>query len=197
MGWFACRVDQVVFFTHPNRARGRGAALLRWGVRVNGEDLRLLVVEATRDRWLAELSSEDDAEVRWRLELDQYCHLWAAELGAPSRLLLGEPDEDHRRSHGLWSGRVPLLGCGSCGDWECRPLLAVIRVDERTVTWSGFVQPRREHWGELPVGPYTFDRVAYEAALAGPEALDADPGWAWMLGGGEPATQPPGSAPTP
>ncbi|MCI4066044.1 hypothetical protein MRQ36_27240 [Micromonospora sp. R77] len=175
-------MDQVVFFTHPNRAHGPGAALRRWGIRVNGEDLRLVAAEATRDLWLNELDGVDDAEKMWRFVLDQYCDLWASELGAPSRLLLGEPDEDHRRTHGLWGGRAPLLGCGSCGDWECWPLLAVIRADDHAVTWSEFVQPHRKQWGELPIGPYTFDRAAYEAALAEPEALDADPGWAWLPG---------------
>ncbi|MDI1463119.1 hypothetical protein QEZ54_19250 [Catellatospora sp. KI3] len=179
-------MDQVVLFTHPNRRRRAGSAPRRLGFRVNGEDLRLVAAEATRDLWLAELTSEDDPELAWRFVLDQHCHLWAAELGAPSRLLLGEPDDEHRRPHGLWDGRVPLLGCSTCGDWECWPLLAAIRVDERTVTWSAFVQPHRKEWGELPIGPFTFDRAAYEATLAEPEALDADPGWAWMLGADDP-----------
>ncbi|GAA1394034.1 hypothetical protein ACFQZ4_02330 [Catellatospora coxensis] len=181
-------MDEVAFFTHPNRARRPGASRRRWGIRVNGDDLRLLAAEATRDLWLAELSSEDHPELRWRFVLDQHCDLWASELATPSRLLFGEPDDDHRRSQGLWDGRVPLLGCASCGDWECWPLLAMIRVDEDTVVWSAFVQPHRKQWGELPIGPYTFDRAAYEATLAEPEALDADPGWAWSLTGDDPQT---------
>ncbi|GAB4058108.1 hypothetical protein GCM10028775_64110 [Catellatospora paridis] len=169
-----------MFFTHPNRAHGPGAALRRLGIQVNGEDLRLIAAEATRDLWRTELSGRYDGEKLWRFVLDQYTDLWAFELSVPSRLLLGEPDEDHRRTHGLWDGRTPLLGCGSCGHWECWPLLAVISADDCIVTWSEFAQPRREQWGELLIGPYTFDRAAYEAALADPEVLDADPGWAWL-----------------
>jgi hypothetical protein len=181
-------VDQAVFFTHPNRTQGPGAALRRWGIRVNGEDLRLIAAEATRDLWLTELSGKDDDEKMWRFVLEQHRNLWASELSAPSRLLLGEPDADHQRTHGLWGGRTPLLGCGSCGDWECWPLLAVISADDRIVTWSEFVQPHRKQWGELSIGPYTFDRAAYEAALDEPEALDADPRWAWLPVDDDPKT---------
>jgi hypothetical protein len=179
-GWFASQVDHVGLFTHPTRPQDAGASPRRFGFRINGVDLRLIAAETTRDLWLHELCGEDEDETMWQFVLDQHCDLLASELCAPSRLLLGEPDEDHRGTGDLWEGRVPLLACGACGDWGCWPLLAVITIDDRVVTWSGFVQPHRRQWGELPIGPFAFDRTAYEAALAAPEASDADPAWAWL-----------------
>jgi hypothetical protein len=37
-----------------------------------------------------------------------------------------------------WPGeRVPLLGC-DCGEWGCWPLVATVRSESGTVTWSEF-----------------------------------------------------------
>ena len=177
-GWFPGCVDEVKFFTYPAQAHGLGAGMRHWGIRVNGDDLRLIAAEATRDFWLAQSSrdgSENSDEYMTQFVLAQYGSLWTTVLGPPSRMLFGEMKEGQRWTEGLWVGRTPLLGCGGCVGWECWPLLAAIGVDDRVVTWSTFVQPRRERWGELEIGPYTFDRAVYEAAMAEPDTLDADP----------------------
>lgn len=75
----------------------------------------------------------------------------------PARHWLGSPDP-------RWSedGLAVVLNC-ECGDWECGGVLARIEVAPNTVTWSGFREPRRGN--ALGVGPFTFSREQYEAAL--------------------------------
>ena len=58
--------------------------------------------------------------------------------------------------------RTVLLGC-CCGTWECAPISAVVEVDDDEVRWSRFWN-FREALPEL--GPFVFDRMAYEAAFA-------------------------------
>lgn len=53
--------------------------------------------------------------------------------------------------------------------------MARVCVTPTAVTWSGFHYPEREEWGELPLGPFVFERQAYEEALSAPEVLAADP----------------------
>lgn len=72
------------------------------------------------------------------------------------------------------TGALCLLGC-SCGIDACWPLLARVRATATEVTWSGFHQPHRPEWGELPLGPYVFSRPAYDEALATPVRLTQDP----------------------
>jgi len=71
-------------------------------------------------------------------------------LGAP---VLGAPDGD-----------TVLLGC-DCGDWGCWPLLAQVEVTDTTVTWRHFSNEHRPAWDLSGLGPFTFDRAQYEAAL--------------------------------
>ena len=61
-----------------------------------------------------------------------------------------------------------LLGCG-CGDTGCWPLTARVTVGVKTVVWAGFRTGHRE-WDLSALGPFTFARGAYEAALAAPTA---------------------------
>jgi hypothetical protein len=77
----------------------------------------------------------------------------------PASHYLGEPVE-------TWfgDGDTVLLGC-VCGDPGCWPLTARVTVSESTVTWSGFRTGHRD-WDLSTVGPFTFERPAYEAALA-------------------------------
>jgi hypothetical protein len=85
----------------------------------------------------------------------------------PSRHLLGEPrptgfvlaPDDPQR------GKTRVLGC-TCGVADCWFITVRICLDERTVTWSDFTQFHRRSW-VYPLGPYVFERAAYEAALAG------------------------------
>jgi hypothetical protein len=76
----------------------------------------------------------------------------------PASHYLGEPVE-------TWfgDGDTILLGC-VCGDPGCWPLTARVTVSESTVTWSGFRTGHRD-WDLSAVGPFTFERRAYEAAL--------------------------------
>ncbi|MEV1026602.1 hypothetical protein [Streptomyces sp. NPDC050264] len=66
------------------------------------------------------------------------------------------------------------MGC-SCGIDACWPLLANVRATATEVVWSGFHQPCRPEWGELPLGPYVFPRPSYDEALAAPVPLTQDP----------------------
>lgn len=83
----------------------------------------------------------------------------------PSRRLMGKPDE--RYDSGV--GRISVLGC-VCGDVGCWPLQARITVREDVVVWHDFMQPHRRRWDYSEMGPFTFDRGAYEAELRGAPA---------------------------
>ena len=78
--------------------------------------------------------------------------------GLPAIHFLGEPVE-------TWfgDGDTVLLGC-VCGDPGCWPLTAQVEISESTVTWSGFRTGHRD-WDLSAVGPFTFDRRAYETSL--------------------------------
>ncbi|MFJ7154135.1 hypothetical protein ACIQUQ_04280 [Streptomyces sp. NPDC101118] len=160
---------EVEFFTHPH------GTLEVWGIRVDGVDLRELVARATGPFWEPELlegEPERNPEERARFVLGQHRGLAQEDVPRPFEHFTGRPSEEFREIGG---GRSVLLGC-PCGVWECWPLCAHIEVAADTVTWSGFLQPyRQEEWGELPLGPYVFDRARYEASLAHPLRLTADP----------------------
>ncbi|MFJ8112631.1 hypothetical protein [Streptomyces sp. NPDC096132] len=148
-------VNGIEFFQYP-------AEEPLWGIRVDGTDLRAHAAWATREPWRPELEDEYEDQERESAEF-----LWRQHDG------LGVRDfaEDHFLSA---ADRAPLLGC-PCGIWQCWPLQARIGVTSTTVTWSAFRQPYREEWGELPIGPFEFDREAYEAALAAPVLPAQDP----------------------
>lgn len=59
-----------------------------------------------------------------------------------------------------------LLGC-LCGDTGCWPLTAKITVGGDTVVWESFRTGHRA-WDLAALGPFTFSRRAYDAALALP-----------------------------
>ena len=80
----------------------------------------------------------------------------------PSRRLLGKPEDGWDD----WGGRISVLGCG-CGVVGCWPLQAKITVTEDRVTWSNFVQPHRRRWRHDRLGPFVFEREAYEKVLSG------------------------------
>ncbi|MGW1769765.1 hypothetical protein ACWCQL_37685 [Streptomyces sp. NPDC002073] len=146
-----------------------------WGIRVDGVDLRAVAADATRERWTAELAeSEPDLTdaARERIVLGQHAGLSEEDLVSPADHFTGRSAEWFAEAG---DDRTVLLGC-RCGVWACWPLCARLTVDADTVTWSGFLQPyRREEWGELPIGPYVFERTAYEKALAHPTRLTSDP----------------------
>ncbi|MFE7777393.1 hypothetical protein ACFU5O_26575 [Streptomyces sp. NPDC057445] len=153
----------IEFFTY--------ASALQWGVRVDGTDLRVHAADATREPWRLENQDDTTPEEREEFLFSQHAGLTQDELGDPARHFLGEGGPGLLRAT---TGAVAVLGC-SCGIWECWPLLTHITVTPETVEWSGFRQPYRPTWGELPMGPYVFPRAAYENALAHPVHLAGDP----------------------
>jgi hypothetical protein len=70
-------------------------------------------------------------------------------------------DEPMERSF----GDTVLLGC-VCGHALCWPLSARIALSAEAVTWSGFRTGHRRDWDLSDLGPFTFERPAYESALA-------------------------------
>ncbi|MCX4764180.1 hypothetical protein OG562_25120 [Streptomyces sp. NBC_01275] len=135
-----------------------------WGIRVDGKDLREQTAWATRELWRPELEDQFEDQEGESAEL-----IWCQHEG------LGVAEFEDRPDHFLASATaVPVLGC-TCGVWECWPLTADITPTPATITWSSFRQPHRAQWGELPIGPFVFDRTAYEAALRSPTVLPEDP----------------------
>jgi hypothetical protein len=103
---------------------------------------------------------------------------WAAADGQPG--IAGEYS-------GLWpaawrdlpehdgKGRSAVLAC-ACGEVGCWPLCLRIGISDTTVTWSDFSQPFRPAWRYDGLGPFTFERSAYERAVKSvTEAQPADP----------------------
>lgn len=161
-------MQRIEFLNHP--VSDQPSAPLRWGFRIDGTDLRVLVADATRDLWRQEHKKKTEAE-RERFLLTQHSGLDVSGIGDPVRHFLGDPAPEFADPA---TGATPLLGC-VCGDWGCWPLLAVVTATPSTVTWASFRQPHRQKWGELRLGPYVFARPAYEAALAHPVRLAEDP----------------------
>ncbi|WP_433543925.1 hypothetical protein ACQPZG_01530 (plasmid) [Streptomyces sp. CA-294286] len=162
-------MHRIEFFTYPSNAPATGSPLV--GVRVDGTDLRTYAADATFELRLRERGADgdgDDAEDPDFAD-PQHNGLSLEELGDLARHFHGDPVAEFTEM-----GDTPVLGC-LCGVWACWPLLAVISLAPDTVTWSGFRQPHREEWGELPLGPYVFPRAAYDAALSAPERCAEDP----------------------
>ncbi|MFI1678765.1 hypothetical protein [Streptomyces sp. NPDC020607] len=163
-------MQRIEFLNYPI---GDQVPTLQWGFRIDGTDLRAYAADATRDLWRQEREGdgEDDPAAEERFLLGQHDGLTLDEVGDPARHFLGDtaPDFAAPSDH-----TTPLLGC-QCGIWACWPLRTLITTTPDTVTWSSFRQPFRKEWGELPMGPYVFDRPAYEAALTAPVQLAADP----------------------
>jgi hypothetical protein len=74
---------------------------------------------------------------------------------------------------------IRVLGCG-CGDPDCSSVLARLAADADTVVWSTFwassPPSHRPEGRDYPeIGPFRFDRRAYETALAQPRRATAPP----------------------
>ena len=67
---------------------------------------------------------------------------------------------------GFGNGDSCLLGC-NCGDTDCWPLAAKITIGSDTVVWDSF-RTVRPTWDLAALGPFTFTRHDYDAALASP-----------------------------
>ena len=140
------------------RVRPPGYAVYVARILVNGKDLAELAAEIERPF----ASAEGHSEIA-----GQYQGLAWHEVAAPSRHLLGEPLADTIADV---NGRVTLLRC-ACGEAGCWPLVARIEIEDETVRWSNFAQPHRPSWKYDSLGPFTFDRREYEAALGGTVTL--------------------------
>ena len=133
-------------------------------VHINGEDLRAIIASSQRDvrtrRWETEDSAREECPSldEW-LAVDNW-DVWLdlSDVAPPSRHWLGEPGE--------WleeQGLAAVLTC-SCGMFGCGGVAARIALEHDTVTWSEF---RFANAGPVvPIGPFTFDPAAYEAAIA-------------------------------
>jgi hypothetical protein len=118
-------------------------------VTVDGDDL-YEAVEAARDA--PELDwDDDDADSGDAPGLNPEL------VATPSRHWLGSPNPRWSES-----GLAVVLNC-ECGEWECGGVLARIEVGPDTVTWSEFREPGGGN--RLALGPFTFSREQYEAAL--------------------------------
>ena len=64
-----------------------------------------------------------------------------------------------------------LFVCGGCGEEACWPLFVDIGVTADRVRWRAFMQPFRSGhnraavWDMSTLGPFEFDRAAYEAGV--------------------------------
>ena len=125
-------------------------------LRVNGRDLADLAREVELPFALRDGQSDIAGS---------YMGLSPREVLYPSSQLLGDPDlglSAHETT------KTTLLACGGCGEPGCWPLLAHVHIEEAVVRWSGFEQPYRQQWDLTALGPFTFDRSQYEAALRQP-----------------------------
>lgn len=103
-----------------------------------------------------------------------YAPLPAETVLLPSRHMLGEPEARYASR----DGRTQIFVCGDCQEDGCWPLSVRIEVDEDTVRWRDFEQPHRrlpgphtQEWTYEGIGPFTFDRRQYEAAIRRPSIL--------------------------
>lgn len=62
-----------------------------------------------------------------------------------------------------------VLGC-TCGTTGCWPLTAVITIGDRDVVWANFRTGHRS-WDLSGLGPFRFDRAAYDHALQHPRSV--------------------------
>lgn len=76
------------------------------------------------------------------------------------RLWAGEPPED---DYLVEDGRVAVLTC-TCGNFGCGEATALVEFEDGRVRWSDF---HGANFGApVDLGPFEFDRAAYDAALA-------------------------------
>lgn len=72
---------------------------------------------------------------------------------------LGENEKQWPHPGSAW-----VLGC-SCGEVGCWPLEVKVDLTSDTVTWTRFRQEHRPEWDYCGLGPFRFERQAYEDAV--------------------------------
>ncbi|MDC0675339.1 hypothetical protein [Nannocystis radixulma] len=138
---------------------------------INDRDLIEQVRDVERPHAAREIAERRRDDPELDLTVDQlagdYLHLTRRELALPSRHLL-EPSDDVRRGFAVAAddpihAKTTVLQC-TCGILECWFLLVRITLFDEFVVWSDFEQFHRDWVYDL--GPFIFDRQAYERALA-------------------------------
>jgi hypothetical protein len=141
MDRLAFDVVQIRYRRHTNKALG---------ILINGERLQDLarVVE------MPHAAAENNPKLA-----GDYVPLALSDIDSDRNHFLGHPVA-------TWfeDGDTVLMGC-ACGDWGCWPLTVRVDVNESTVRWHDFRNGHRE-WDLSALGPFVFDRLEYEAALA-------------------------------
>ena len=163
-------VDRFELLIDPARAIRwpEGGGFQPVEVRINGHPLLDLIRSAEEPWGQAENAAEpsDPDTFSGPVVPGAYLYPGARTVLLPSREWLGSPSEpgfvldagDPRR------GKAMVLGC-TCGISECWFVQARIEVGVDRVRWSEFGQFHRPHW-RYDLGPFTFDRLQYEAQLA-------------------------------
>lgn len=138
---------------------------------IDDRDLIELVRDAERPHAAREVAERRRDDPGLDLTVDHlagdYLHLTRRELALPSRHLL-EPSDDARYGFAVAADdpiqtKTTVLQC-TCGIRECWFLLVRITFFDEFVVWSDFEQFHRDWVYDL--GPFVFDRRAYERALA-------------------------------
>lgn len=138
---------------------------------INDRDLIEWVREVERPYARREIAERRRDDPELELDVDDlagnYLHLTRRELALPSRHLF-EPSDDVRRGFSVPAddpvhAKTTVLEC-TCGVLECWFLLVRITLFDDFVVWSDFEQFHRDWVYDL--GPFVFDRRAYERALA-------------------------------
>jgi hypothetical protein len=154
-------VDTIEFIVRTGEPDGRQRGIR---ILINGRDL-VEIVRVHEEPFAKREGHPEIAGAYAGLPADQYTCL-------PSRHFLGEP----RWALYQVGSKVHVLGC-ECGEPGCWPLLCEIEATSDRVVWRNFEQPHRRAnhpsgpWDYEGMGPFEFDRQAYEAAL---ERLSAD-----------------------
>jgi hypothetical protein len=131
---------------------------------INGVDLRELVVATQREELTARFQNEESLREwyesldKWLDPANQIAFLALEDVGRPSRHWLGAPDPALTER-----GRAAVLTC-TCGCYGCGGAAAYVTIDDETVIWSDFREANSDT--VIPIGPFRFDRRAYEAAIA-------------------------------
>lgn len=73
---------------------------------------------------------------------------------------LGAPDDDWDELGGRY-----LLGCAGCGEVGCNPFVGRIEAGPAEVVWSAFGRDIASEPEYAELGPFVFERRAYDAAL--------------------------------